>query len=185
MLALIALEFAGHPQQRAENHGAIIAGQVHDPGLDDEAAEFDQMSRALAALDLPGPHVMPRQRRLMPVVRRSIVVERRQRRGHVPMQIAAPGFEKTRHRAWLLRVCGWKAADSFRTLKFPESANFWLSRVLLDMIYYYNNNSLFSRIYDVIIYYERFRPATRKSPSCRRYPGGGRCRAHRRCGAGA
>ena len=72
MFALIALELVGHPEQRAVDDGAIVAGQVHDPGLDDEAAEFDQMPRALAALDLPGAHVMPRPRRLMPVARRPV-----------------------------------------------------------------------------------------------------------------
>jgi hypothetical protein len=41
VLALIALELVGHPEQRAVNHGAIIAGQVHETGLDNEAAEFD------------------------------------------------------------------------------------------------------------------------------------------------
>ena len=39
VFALIALEPVGHPKQRAVDHGAIIAGQVHDPGLDDEAGE--------------------------------------------------------------------------------------------------------------------------------------------------
>ena len=62
MFTLIALELVGHPEQCAVDHGAIVAGQVHDPGLDDEAAEFDQMPRALAALDLSCSHVMPRQR---------------------------------------------------------------------------------------------------------------------------
>jgi len=30
-----------YPEQRAVNHGAVVAGQAHDPRLDDEAAEFD------------------------------------------------------------------------------------------------------------------------------------------------
>ena len=37
-------------------HGAIVAGRVHDAGLGDELAQFDQMPRALAVLDLPGTH---------------------------------------------------------------------------------------------------------------------------------
>jgi hypothetical protein len=57
---LLAFELVGHPEQRTVDHGAIIAGQVYDPGLNDEAAEFDQMPRPLATLDLPGAHVMPR-----------------------------------------------------------------------------------------------------------------------------
>ena len=49
------------------------AGTVWSLGiLDDEAAEFDQMPRALAALDLPGAHVMPRLRRLLLIARRPV-----------------------------------------------------------------------------------------------------------------
>ncbi len=47
LFAMIALQLVGHPEQRAVDHGAVVACQVDDPGLDDEAAEFDQMSRAL------------------------------------------------------------------------------------------------------------------------------------------
>ena len=43
LFALIAFELVCHPEQRAEDDGAIIAGQVHKSGLHDEAAEFDQM----------------------------------------------------------------------------------------------------------------------------------------------
>src|SRR5207247_4658707 len=53
LFALIAFELVCHPEQRAEDDGAIIASQVHDRSLDDEAAEFDQVPRTLAALDLP------------------------------------------------------------------------------------------------------------------------------------
>ncbi len=99
MFSLLALELVGHPKQRAVDHSAIIAGQVHDPGLDDEPAEFDQMPGALAALDLPCAHVMPRQHRLMPVARRPVALEGRQRRAQMSKQIAANGFGKTWHRA--------------------------------------------------------------------------------------
>ena len=34
--ALIALELVGHPKQRAEDRGTVVAGQVHDTGFDDE-----------------------------------------------------------------------------------------------------------------------------------------------------
>ena len=85
VFTLLALELIGHPEQRAVDHGAIIAGQVHDPGLDDEAAEFDQMPRALAAFDLPGAHVMTRPRCLMPVARRPVAPKRRLRRGQAPI----------------------------------------------------------------------------------------------------
>jgi hypothetical protein len=78
--ALIAFEFVGAPEQRAEDRSAVVAGQVHDSGFDDEAAEFDEMTRALAALDLPRAHVMSGFCGLMPVARRSVAQERRQRR---------------------------------------------------------------------------------------------------------
>jgi hypothetical protein len=60
MFALIALELVSHPEQRAVDGDAIIASQFHDTGFDDEAAEFDEMPRALAALELPRAHVMSR-----------------------------------------------------------------------------------------------------------------------------
>lgn len=50
--AVLALELFGYPDQCAVDGGAIIADQVHDPRLDDKTAEFDQIPRALAALDL-------------------------------------------------------------------------------------------------------------------------------------
>src|SRR6266699_4056892 len=49
----IALKLVRDPKQRTEDRGAVIPGQVHDTGFDDKAAEFDEMPRALAALDLP------------------------------------------------------------------------------------------------------------------------------------
>ena len=67
MFAILAFELFGDPEHRPKYHGAIIAGQVHDSGLDDEAAEFNQMPRTLSPLDLPSAHIMPRPRRLMPV----------------------------------------------------------------------------------------------------------------------
>ena len=48
---VLAVELFGHPDHRAVDHGAVVAGQVYDPGLDDKAAEFDQMPGALAAFD--------------------------------------------------------------------------------------------------------------------------------------
>jgi hypothetical protein len=67
MFALIALELVSHPKQRAVDRGAIIAGQLHDASLDNEPAQFDEVPRALAALDLPRAHVMSRLCHLMAV----------------------------------------------------------------------------------------------------------------------
>src|ERR1700704_3782836 len=49
LFALIAFELVRHPEQRTEDGGAIIAGQLYDASLDDEASEFNEMPRALAA----------------------------------------------------------------------------------------------------------------------------------------
>ena len=90
MLAILALELVSHPKQRAVDRGAVVASQVRDPGLDDQAAEFDQMPRALAALDLLGAHVMSRPRRLMPVARHPIASQRRYCRDQKMAQVAVP-----------------------------------------------------------------------------------------------
>lgn len=97
--ALVAFELVSTPEQRAENHGAVVAGQVHDASFDDEATEFDKMPRALAAIDLPRPHVIPRPCGLMPVARRSVAQERRPCRGQLSEHFAAAVPERTRPRA--------------------------------------------------------------------------------------
>lgn len=81
MFAVLALELIGHPDECTVNDDTVIAGQVHDSSFDDESAEFDQMPRTLAALDLPGAHIMSRPRRLMPLVFGPAAPESRQRRG--------------------------------------------------------------------------------------------------------
>ena len=96
----LAVELFGHPEQCAEDYGAVVACQVHDARLDDKAAEFDQMPRAPATLDLPASHVMPRLRRLMPVARRPVAAQCRQCRGQALAQVAATGPERTQPRAW-------------------------------------------------------------------------------------
>ena len=71
-----------------------------DACLDDKPAEFDQMPRAFAALDLPGTHVMPRLCRLMAVARRAVALERRCCRAEMPEQTVAICRERTpRHRS--------------------------------------------------------------------------------------
>lgn len=92
--AVLAVELVGRPEHRAVDHGAIIAGQVHDPGFDHEAAEFDQMPGALAALDLPSAHVMPRPLCLTPVARRLVASERHQRCGQLPEQFAVAMLDR-------------------------------------------------------------------------------------------
>ena len=72
-----------------------IAGEVHDTGLDDETTEFDEVTRALAAIDLPCAHVMSRLCGLMPVARCSVAQERRPCCGQLLVHFAATGPEKT------------------------------------------------------------------------------------------
>src|SRR5579871_1793125 len=93
LFALVTLELFGHPKQRAEDDGAIIAGQFDDPGFDDETAEFDEMPRALAALDLPRAHIISCPCGLMPVACRPAAPQRRQGRGQLLEQFAAIGPE--------------------------------------------------------------------------------------------
>jgi hypothetical protein len=94
VLPLFTFELFGHPEQRAIDGGAIVSGQVHDPGLDDETAEFDQMPCAPATLDLPRTHVMPRSYRLMAIARGPVAPERCQRHGQSPLQIDVTCFEE-------------------------------------------------------------------------------------------
>ena len=103
---LIAFELVCHPKQRAVDQGAVIARQIHDSGFDDQAAEFDEVSRAPTALDLAGAHVMPRPCGLMPVARRLVAPERRPCCGQLPVQFGAPVPERTRPHAWPMPLRG-------------------------------------------------------------------------------
>lgn len=47
--------------QQPQNDRPIVAGKLNQIGLGDEAAEFDQLTRTVAALHLPFPRVMPRR----------------------------------------------------------------------------------------------------------------------------
>lgn len=82
--SVFALELFCHPDQRAENDGAIIVRLVHDAGFEDETAKLDEVFRALPPLDLPRPHIMPCPLRLMTVARRSIAFDGRQGHRHLP-----------------------------------------------------------------------------------------------------
>lgn len=58
MIAFMALQLGGDPEHRSVDDSAIIGGQINNACLDDESAEFDHMSGALAAIDLPRAHVI-------------------------------------------------------------------------------------------------------------------------------
>src|SRR3546814_19100473 len=67
MRAFIAAEFFRNPQEGAIEHGAIIVDDVDQPRLYDEAAEFDQLARALAPLYLPFACARSRLHRFQPM----------------------------------------------------------------------------------------------------------------------
>src|SRR6185437_4406450 len=95
LLTLTTLELIGDPEQRPVDHSPVIAGQIDDASFHDETAEFDEVPRPLAALDLPRAHVMSRLCDLIPAAGRSVALERRPRCGHLPEHFAAPAFERT------------------------------------------------------------------------------------------
>lgn len=69
LLAILATQPGGGFHHHAEQHGAVVVCQLNQPGFDDEAAQFDQMPGAFAALHLPFPRVMPRRLSLESVER--------------------------------------------------------------------------------------------------------------------
>ena len=48
------LELVGKFEQPTQQGGAVVIGEIDEAGLGDEAAKFDQVMRALAALHDPG-----------------------------------------------------------------------------------------------------------------------------------
>lgn len=69
LLAAFASQRRGSLDQQAEDDRPIIAGQLDQIGLGNEAAEFDQLARSFTALHLPRTRVMPRPFRLQAVPR--------------------------------------------------------------------------------------------------------------------
>src|SRR5690606_9584397 len=114
MFALLAFKLVRYPEQRAVDHGTVVAGQVHNACLDDKPAEFDEVPRSLAALDLPCAHVMPRPLCLMPVVRRPVASKCLRYRGQPLLQIAATALERTQSRVLPM-------LPSLRGLSFPRA----------------------------------------------------------------
>lgn len=69
LLAAFSAQRRGSLDQQAEDDRPIIAGQLDQIGLGNEAAEFDQLARSFTALQLPRPRVMPRPLRLKAIAR--------------------------------------------------------------------------------------------------------------------
>jgi len=88
MLVFMALQLGGDPEKRSVDHGAVVAGQVYNACLYDETAEFNQLPGALAALDLPGPHVIASQSSLAPMAGCPVALERRAGCAEMPKQLA-------------------------------------------------------------------------------------------------
>ena len=69
-LAILAPQRRSTSDQEAENHGSVIVGQLDQPGLCDQSAQFDQLPRSLTPRHLPRPRVMPGSPGEQPVVHR-------------------------------------------------------------------------------------------------------------------
>ncbi|BAB52122.1 mll5731 [Mesorhizobium japonicum MAFF 303099] len=100
MFSTFAFELGGDPKQGAIDGGAIVIGQLDDAGFGDETAEFDQMSGAFSALDLPRAHVIASLCRLPAIVGCPVVLERCDCCGEMPEQFAGTCFRKTSLHAW-------------------------------------------------------------------------------------
>jgi hypothetical protein len=50
VFTVLAPKLLRHPDHRAEDGGAVVAGQFYDPRLGDEAAEFGQMPEQIGAI---------------------------------------------------------------------------------------------------------------------------------------
>jgi len=59
-MAIRAREAVGQFEQAAQKGGAIVVSEINQAGLGDEAAQFDQVMGAFAALHDPGPRVLAR-----------------------------------------------------------------------------------------------------------------------------
>jgi len=99
---LVGAQFCRRLDQQPEDCGAIIVGQFDKARLGDKPAQFDQLPRALAALHLPGPRVMPRLLQCQAMAgagRAALLIARcRQRAGQSPVR---PARQKRTRR----RVC--------------------------------------------------------------------------------
>ena len=63
----LALEEIGEFEERAIEQRAIVIGELDQPGLDDQAAEFDQVTGPFAALHDPVAGIMPSDGVLKPM----------------------------------------------------------------------------------------------------------------------
>ena len=84
MGAILASQLVRHPQERAVEHCAIVIGEIDQSRLHDQPAEFDELARAFASLDLPLAHSASRLRRFKPMPYYDQAPHRSLRRDQVP-----------------------------------------------------------------------------------------------------
>ncbi len=58
--AFFATQFVGDGEEGAVERGAIVGGEFDEPGLDDQAAQLDQMTGAGTPFERPIAHVCSR-----------------------------------------------------------------------------------------------------------------------------
>ena len=76
LVSPLALQCRGGLDENAEDRRTIIVSEVDEPRLGNQAAKFDQLARALAALHVPRALIMPRPLALEPVDYRVRATER-------------------------------------------------------------------------------------------------------------
>lgn len=83
MISLFTPQFVGHPKEGAEEHGTVVVGEIDESRLHSQAAEFDQMARPFASLDLPIVHAGSRLRQFKPMPHGYQAPRHSLRRDHV------------------------------------------------------------------------------------------------------
>ncbi len=95
MRAFMALQLSSDPEQCAVDDGAIIIGQLDETRLNDQTAEFNQMSGSLASLNLPSAHIIASPCRLTAIVCCPVALQRCDGCAEMPEQFAGACFRKT------------------------------------------------------------------------------------------
>src|SRR5579864_3322164 len=99
LLTVLALEHRGDFQERAVEHGTIVAGEIDQTRFPNQSAELDQMPGALAPLHNPFPRVMSRTLRFKPMSGRYRSPNRLLDRREICPQTGGLCPEKTPRRA--------------------------------------------------------------------------------------
>jgi hypothetical protein len=95
LFACFTLQSVGEIEERTVKHGSIIPGECDQTGFLHEAAEFDQMSRTLAAFHDPCSHIIACELRFKPMFGRCRSPERVADRDEFCPQVGVLCREKT------------------------------------------------------------------------------------------